>query len=460
MTAARGRIVVGMLLASIVALRAAAQGPPATPEQTEPGAPERPSALPESTAAKQTAGDGPAAEETAETQPVAPAQERLGRYRVGPLYFTPSLQIGTIGMDTNVFYTPSDRRADFVASGGPALEAVLRIKGALRLRSLGALQYQYFVRTEAQRRLTGAASTRLEWETVRTGFSLEGGYAQEQRRPSFEVDRRVLGTVRRATASLRRGIFGRTRLLLTGDQARYEVEPGEVHLGVDLRSALSRDETRIIADLDHGLTVKTSVALIAERTLHRHRFDRPRDADTDRLMVGLRTDATALISGRALAGVLEFRPRAPGLSPRQVTVWEVAATLNISSKTRLGCGVKRDLSYSALAASGGLPTLTSDVYALRLEKELFYNLDLEVFARRTRLVNDGGIALDLGDGLVVANQRRDTADEVGADLGYVLRSRLRVGVAASYAQRRSTVSYFGIDGLLVGLTVRVMPPRL
>jgi hypothetical protein len=390
----------------------------------------------------------------------APKQRKLGRYRIGPLYLTPSFRIGTIGFDSNVLYTPTDRRPDFVAAGGPGLELVLPIRGALRWRADGTVQYQYFARTVSQRRWTGAAVTGLVWDTPRTGFAIEGRYQKQQQRPSLEVDRRVLGSMQGVGVSLTRALVGRTRLLLTGEWARHDTDLGEEHLGVDLHAQLSRDETRLVADLDHGLTIKTSVAVTADYLQSRYRFAPLRDVDIIRLQAGLRTDATALISGRALAGAAEFRPLAAGLARKRMAIWDVDATLNISSKTHIGGAVRRDIGHSALALAGSLPSLLTDTYSVRISKDLFYNLNLEVFARRTRLVNEGRVVLVVGDETTTAEQRRDTADEIGADLGYNFRSRLRIGVAASYLERRSNVSYFGIDGLLVGLTVRVIPPRL
>src|SRR2546426_948431 len=70
-----------------------AQGPPASP----PAAPEQPPVAP-----------GP------QTSP----PPRRG-FRIGPLYVTPTIRIGAIGLDTNVFYTATDRRTDLTANGGP-----------------------------------------------------------------------------------------------------------------------------------------------------------------------------------------------------------------------------------------------------------------------------------------------------------------------------------------------------
>ena len=73
----------------------------------------------------------------------------------------------SLGVDTNVFYTAFDRRTDFIAHGGPGLEMVVPLHGALKLRAEGTLGYLYFARTASQRRLTGDGLGRLAYEGVR-----------------------------------------------------------------------------------------------------------------------------------------------------------------------------------------------------------------------------------------------------------------------------------------------------
>ncbi len=389
-------------------------------------------------------------------EPETPAQ-RPGRYRVGPFYLTPSLKIGTFGLDTNTYYTPTGPRADVTGSGGPALEVVLPLGRTLRLRGNGGLTYVYFARTPELRHLTESGSGRLEWEGNRTALDLEATKAQHSGRPSLEIDRRLLYTDAAQTAKLRRTLFGRMRLMLQGTHQRRDVDSGEAQLGVDLRNSMSTEEWRAGADLDYGLTVKTSLAATYERLFYRYPFAHDRNSDGDRWMAGLRTDLTALISGHAMAGIQRVWPRGHQAARRQVTVYDVDATLNISSKTHLGGYYRRDFGFSALAVTATAPTLVTETFGAHMEKDLVAGLNLELFARRTRLRDDGEIALLLPTGATYQGTRRDTADEAGGDLGYRFRSRLRLGIAVSYLKRRSTVSYFGIQGLLVGLSVRYLP---
>jgi len=101
--------------------------------------------------------------------------------------------------------------------------------------------------------------------------------------------------------------------------------------------------------------------------------------------------------------------------------------------------------------------LRTETYGARIEKGLIARLDLRVMGRLSRLITDGPIDLVLPGGQRVVRVREDKVREGVADLGYRFRPRLRIGVAATYTERRSTISYFGIRGLLVGATVTYTP---
>src|SRR5690242_6400106 len=64
--------------------------------------------------------------------------EEPGLVHLGPFYLTPLLRIGTVGLDTNVFYTPSDRQVDVSGSGGPGLRIVVPVASGFRFASEGA----------------------------------------------------------------------------------------------------------------------------------------------------------------------------------------------------------------------------------------------------------------------------------------------------------------------------------
>jgi hypothetical protein len=334
---------------------------------------------------------------------------------------------------------------------------LLPLRNTGRLYAEGTLDYLYFVRTESQRRLTGDISTGLDLKGAQTRLTALQLWGRTYGRPSYEVDERVETDLETSHLDLRRRLFGPLYLRLEGIRSQSDVRTDVLYLGVNLQQTLS--ETRYVAraGLEYAMTIKTSFVVEGDQQWDRFAYDESRDADSNRLVGGFRTDATALISGRALAGERWFRPiSAPGFV-RQLPVFDVDATWNITTRTRLGGGYLRDLAYSAFNTTGPTSTLETESYSARIEKNLSSRVDLRIFGRLDHFVTDGAITVVLPDEGPVVAVRDDRMREAGIELGYSFRSRLRIGVAAKYNQRMSTISYFGIDGLIFGLTVNYAP---
>lgn len=391
--------------------------------------------------------------------PVAtPAPERRpGLWRLGPIYLTPRLQIGTIGLDTNVFYTPTERRTDLSANGGPGLELIAPLFGAFRLEGLGQIDYTYFARTTPLRRLGGTAGGWLTVDTER--FQLKAGraYTRSFSRLGIEVDQRVERLVRTDSVSVKQRLFGRTSAVGYAARSRDETEDGQTFLGTDLARTLTRDVDTVRGGLEYQLSIKTALLVEGEYEFDRFPLAPARDADQRRFAGGIRTDRTALIAGRAVAGVRYFRPKQAGAVERQALYADVDAMWNITAKTRLGGAYRHDLVYSTFDTTGETPTLTTQTIEARFEKDIFQRLELRLVGREVRILTDGAVRLTFPDGETVTQVRDDRSREGIVELLYRLRPRLQVGGTLSYIERRSTVGDFGIDGLLAGATVRFDP---
>jgi hypothetical protein len=120
--------------------------------------------------------------------------------------------------------------------------------------------------------------------------------------------------------------------------------------------------------------------------------------------------------------------------------------------------LSRGLSYSAFAITTATPTVRQGVAGLRLDREIVARrVDVRLLYRRTRFVTDGAVRLERADGTTETAVRDDVAHELACDAGYRFPWRLRVGVVATYARRRSTFADFGIAGLLLGASVTYTP---
>jgi hypothetical protein len=386
------------------------------------------------------------------------ARPRPGLIHVGPFYITPTFRLGSFGVDTNVFYTPTDRQTDLTASGGPGLEIVLPIREPFRLVTSGTVNYLYFLRTRSQRRFSGSALGRLEAKGGRTEVSLQEAWVSSYGRPSYEVDRRIVQTQEATTASLRRRMFGRTTLAATGERSRAEVPPGETFLGVDLARTLSDNVYRGELTLEYALTAKTAFLVNGSRELHHFPSASVRNGHFDTAKAGFRTTSITLLSGMVLAGVGRFHFDATPAKDRDFATAVADVTWHVSHRTRLGGSYERRLAYTAFDTVADAPVVRLEIIGGRVEKELWgRRIDVRLTGTITRYVSDTPISIISPDGSRHSAVRDDTVRTALGHLGYHFRSHLRIGISAGYTARSSVFSDLGVKGLILGGTLNFSP---
>ena len=402
------------------------------------------------------AGDSawaPGQETTAATE--EPIAARPGLFRVGSWYLTPYLQIGSMGVDTNVFYSPTDRQTDFTASGGPGLEIVRPFGRESRFRLDGGLDYLYFAKTDSQRKLNGYGTGQFDLVGVKTRFFVEEHYRSSYTRPSFEVSDRVQQETEGTRGFLRRKLGDRFALALLGSRERTTTD-SYYYLGTDLGNTLTEDHYRAGGELRLAVSIKTQMVGGGEQEWCRYPLLPERDGESTKAYGGFRTDETALISGQALVGYQWFRLDTGG--ERSGFYASVDAAWKISFKTKLGARYLRNIDYSAFPTTGPTPTNLNESVEVYLDKVLVSNLYFRLFGRIATLASDGPITIGTPDGIETA-VRDDRVREAGAEFGYQFRTRVRIGVTATYTTRKSPFETFGVEGLLAGLTVQYNPPQ-
>lgn len=381
---------------------------------------------------------------------------RAGLFRAGGWYFTPYLNIGTLGVDSNVFYTPTDAQTDFTFSGGPGLDVIRPFAGSHRLRIDGGLDYLWFARTEAQRRLNWYGASELELDGVKTSLVLSGGYAGTFSRPSFDVDKRVQRDTITATARIVRRLGDRWQAAGWGAFRDTETEDS-LYLGTDLGDTLTERRYDAGGELRRALTIKTQLVAGGEHSWHAFPRLSERNGRTSLAYGGFRTRADALISGEAMGGYRWFWSDAGSWDGRGLWYANVNATLNITRRTAFGATFFHDLEYSALNTITGAPTLANERLRVFLDKLLTSSIYVRLFGRRIRYTTEE-LAIQPAGVEMIIGARNDRVHEAGVELGYQFRARVRVGISAVYTERQSNVETFGVEGLLAGLTVTYDPP--
>lgn len=391
--------------------------------------------------------------------PDAPGQDsaRPGLFSLGPFWVTPRLRLGTLGVDTNVFYTATERRTDFILSGGPGLDVVLPGR-PLRLDLSGGLDYLYFARTAEQRRLTGDARARLGFAAQRLRAGLELGYRERFERPSAEVDERVLRGVWTTRADLDldlgRRLSLRTQLGANRDNVGGQPEFG----GARLDTTLTRRTQRGLLGLAYKATGKT--ALLAEGELQEDRFpaEPARDTRGQRLAAGFGLESSTRLEARLLVGRRWLRPLADAPLPSERRDYaDAQLAWHFGPRTRLRFLFLRDVGFSAFDVDGRLPLLDQHGAELRLERSFGHNLELAAFARRLKLSTQGAITVADASGTAQTAPRDDSLREGGLTLTQLFRRHWRAGFTAAWSSRNSVFDDLGVAGLLLGGTLTFVP---
>lgn len=378
----------------------------------------------------------------------------IGQFTAGPFIVTPTFRIGTLAVDTNVGYT-RNRRADFVASGGPGLDIALPFLDHWKLELQGSSEYFYFHRTKDLRRWTGGGAFSLLWETTGTRASLSTRMFKDFSRPNFEVDTRLASNQRFFGADLERDL-GRLTLRTDIYYAATRVDPGQEFRGADLFKALTVDAYQAGAEFRYRLTPITS--LLVEGAYKETHFPNAsvRNFSEENVGLGIRTDG--LINGRVTGGVRRTQLLEGGAAKTQ-PYFRGNLTQRLGRRFILNGRYTHESTVSAFASDGGLPTFERRSLDLELTVTITSRIDMRIGGSRDRTLSDGFVTVILDDGTTQTGRRDDLAYVGRADIGMRL-GRARTSIFVSYTTRDSQFfSDFGIQGFQAGARVEYAPQQ-
>jgi len=164
-------------------------------------------------------------------------------WRFGPFHIQPSLVISNAGVDSNLYYSPSDPVKDFTITAGPAATVYLPIHRKFVLSAYGSPQYVWYSKTEQERTwnyyLNGAA--RLSLKNV--FFSLEGIYSDARERWNTEIDIRPRRKEEGYGGSVLVKVAWKTSFSLGYRIVKYDYESVEYAGGFNAQEKLNRQES-------------------------------------------------------------------------------------------------------------------------------------------------------------------------------------------------------------------------
>lgn len=360
----------------------------------------------------------------AQTAPVQPSVESMPLH-IGPLGLAPSVSITDMGIDSNVFNDAENPQQDFSATIVPRLLARLRMRRLL-LSYGSAADLVYFHKFKSERSANAATDVRLDADLGHLQPFVSAGWLATKQRMNAELDIRAPRTQRTLGAGARLLVASRTAIVATARRQEITFDPDVFQRGVELARTLnSRSDSGEIA-VRLVLTPLTTFAVAA--SVQQDRFDRSpeRNADTFRILPAFQFDPTSLIRGTVAVGYRKFRPLSPALPDYSGVLVQTTVGYTLLGWTRFDLDFQRDVQYSYEETE---PYYLTTGGRLTVTQPLVGNLDVQALVgRQTLSYRSAGVGGDT---------RRDTAEIVGAGLGYRIRENARLAVNWEYSRRQS-----------------------
>jgi len=379
-----------------------------------------------------------------------PAEDprKTARMHLGPVYFTPTVAISNLGVDTNVFNQAGDRKRDFTFTVTPQVDAWLVFARRAAVNATGSVGLVYFHTYDSERSVNPAVSVRPEIYFNRVTFFAEGSYVNARERPNFEIDARSRRHELGAVVGVDVRVLRKISLELSAWERTVRFDADAVFLGTYLSEVLNRNERALSAALRYRWSPLTTFVVRGEAESDRFVSSPERNTDSTRFVGGVELKPRALVSGSAYVGVRRFVGLSDVLPDYQGLVASVGVGYTLLGATRLGFTADRDVSYSFERLQ---PYYVREGYGMSVRQALGRRFDVQVGAQRYAY----GYRDLAGAGAPPPGASRvDVTRNLDASIGFRPNRDTRVGVGASYWERTSNQRLFrDYRGLRAGLGV-------
>jgi hypothetical protein len=385
------------------------------------------------------------------------AAPRPGRYKVGPLWLTPKIDLKGAGRDTNVYNSETDPIADAAAILSPSLEVAWPVGRRLRLTGLGFVNVNWYREQGSERSVDRGGSLRSEVDfgpaTV-FGSASRGTY---KRRFTIDLDERVSYLESSASVGARFRLASRVTASAAVDAGRFDLQDPASAPAV--ARSLDRDTRTFRLEGRYALTPRTT--LVGTGEWIRDYFDQAigsasSDVDSGRYLGGFEFKSKSL-AGRVLGGVRVF-PMSPEAGAPAYTGPALVLGLGfpLGTRARLGLESEREVYYAARPTfEDGVPVRNSYV-SWRSRAELPVELPGDLLLRGLLGYESADYVLPYSDPLrpVEDTSRRWT---YGGALLRVFSERFRIGGGVTWEHRLDHSVTPPYHGARWGLQAEVAP---
>lgn len=365
------------------------------------------------------------------------------KVRIGPLMMNPTISIGNIGIDQNVFNDPPDQipKRDFTATVTPLSDFWLHLGRTWVTASLNS-EINWYQKYASER--TANNEYKLGWNVPGALMSLKinSVFKNVRERPGYEIDTRVGRDEVTYTGSADYHALSKTYVGVSGNRERTAFASDAQFKNTNLEIALNRVSTAVAINVRHQLAPLTSLTISASRSMDRFQFSPDRDSDSMAAQASVAFLPGALFKGTLTVGYSDFKPVAPDLPRYTGVVGSIGLAYVLLGTTKFNVDGSRGVEYSYDAAQ---PYYVRTGIAGSIAQQIFGPFDVVVRAGTEILAYR-----DREGAIVKAADRADHVNSYGGGIGFHMGKALRLGFNVDKVNRDSKLDDRQYDNFKFG----------
>jgi hypothetical protein len=387
----------------------------------------------------------------AQADPNGPDPAKV-KVHVGPVMLNPTVTIGNIGIDENVFNDNTDPKRDFTMTISPKTDAWLRFLGTWFNGTVNedVVWYQKYASERS-----GNTTYGLTWKLPLTRFiaTVGASRASTRERQGYEIDERAGHTLGNYFAAGSFNFLGSTSLDFRVSSAKTDYDPTATFQRVNLANQLNVTSTAMAINLNRKLTPLTTLTFGLNRSRDRFPLNPLRDADRTDASAALRFDPVALLKGDFSVAYTTYSPHSDAIPAYKGVTLSAGLSYTLFDITQFVFRADRGLQNSYDITQ---PYYLQTGFNLQISQQIQTHID--VVGRggfehlNYRDLTSAAVLVPGATGLIVPN-RTDTITTFGFGIGYHLGRATRLGLNYDRTRRSSPIELRGYQRANIGTSV-------
>jgi len=383
------------------------------------------------------------------------------RFRVGPLRFTPKLELRNAGRDSNATLDPTNPVADSSIVVRGTVEAFVPVRRRARLFGEGWLDWSYFRSFNTERSTDPGGEGRAEVDFGPFTLTGGGGALQARQLYSIDIDERILRQEQWGNGGAEWRITRRFLLSGGAEYRTFRFDPSARTSSGNPFAAASLNRNNLTGTLAarYKLTSMTTAIATGDVIEDEFQLSAPGLSKTRsyRYMAGVELGEKAFVTGRFLAGMRNFPASSQGSLPTyRGPAYTAQLAMPLFNRLRLVGTFLRDVYVSAQAVRTAEERARNSYVLTQLQGSADIDLPLELIGRASVGFSEANYLIPATVS-GVPFPRVEHLYTVGGSLLRRFSDSVRVGGTVSYNRRVSTLPGNSYDRWVYGVSAEIVP---